>query len=191
MRIRSSSEGGPVNAGAAELTPVAEVVPDRCEQLASHLEHSTTAMFLFASLSNVLPDFDVASFRRYRDKLIADCGHRCDPIETMLVEQLALAHMNTGLLFHRASASGSAECATAYLAAATRLMAELRRTALALPAYREAVRRLEGREGTCGIVPKEMDHDSGLEGGEQDDEAPGRARHRAGGRRDGSIPGSA
>jgi hypothetical protein len=148
-------------------------------------------MFMFGSMTHVLTDFDVASFRRYRDKLIADCGHPRDPIEVMLIEQLALAHMNTGLLFHRAAAAGSVECAAAYLAAVTRLMAEFRRTAISLPAYREAARRLDGREGTCGIVPEEMDHDSGLAGGRPDDEHPGRDQPRAGRRQDGTSPGSA
>ena len=61
----------------------------------------------------------------------------------MLIEQLALAHLNCGQLFYRASEAGSVECATAYLAATARLMAEFRRTALALPAYREAAQRLD------------------------------------------------
>src|SRR4051812_29992359 len=101
MRIRSGGDECPGLADGGASPPVAEVAPDRCDQLASHLKDSTAAMFMFASMNNILAGFDVAAFRRYRDELIADCGQPHDPIETMLIEQLALAHMNTGLLFHR------------------------------------------------------------------------------------------
>jgi hypothetical protein len=100
-------------------------------------------MFMFASVGTVLAEVDVTSYRIYRDQLLADFGHPKDPIVIMLVEQLALAHLNCGQLFYKASAANSVECASAYLAATTRLMAEFRRTALALPAYREAMQRLE------------------------------------------------
>jgi hypothetical protein len=179
--VRSSDDEPSGLAHDEESPSVAEATPDRCEQLAVHLKDSTAAMFMFASLNPVLGDFDVAAFRRYRDKLIADSGYPHDPIEVMLVEQLALAHLNTGLLFHRASAAGSVEVAAAYLAAVTRLMAEFRRTALALPAYREAVRRLDDREDRPSSSPEETGHDSGIEGGRRDDDPPGRIGARAGG----------
>jgi hypothetical protein len=123
--------------------PEPAAVPTLEEQHAAHLKESTAAMFMFASLGGVLKDVDVAAFRLYRDRLLDDYGNPQDPIEIMFVEQLALAHLNCGQLFYKSSAVNSIECASAYLAATTRLMAEFRRTALALPAYREAVRRLE------------------------------------------------
>jgi len=117
--------------------------PGLSEHQAAHLRNSDASMFMFASMGTVLAEVDVTSYRIYRDRLLADYGNPKDPVIIMLVEQLALAHLNSGQLFYKASSASSVECAAAYLAATTRLMAELRRTALALPAYREAMQRLE------------------------------------------------
>ena len=54
-----------------------------------------------------------------------------------------MAHMNICILYYKASTAGSVECNSAYLAAATRLLAEFRRTAPAIPIYREAAQRLK------------------------------------------------
>jgi hypothetical protein len=107
------------------------------------LKDSAASIFMFASMGTVLAGLDVAGYRLYRDQLIADYGNPTDPIVIMLLEQLALAHLNIGQLFGKASAATSVECSSAYLAATTRLMAEFRRTALAVPAYLVAVRGLE------------------------------------------------
>ena len=133
------------------------------EQQAAHLRDSAAAMFMFASLGNVLPDLDVTSYRLYRDRLLTQYGEPTDPIVIMLVEQLALAHLNCGQLFYKASSANSVECASAYLAATTRLMAEFRRTALALPAYREAARRIEQGAGSTDTCPEKSTRDIELQ----------------------------
>jgi hypothetical protein len=117
--------------------------PSLVEKQATHLRNSAASLFMFASMNTVLAGLDVASFRTYRDRLIEDYGSPTDPVVCMLLEQLALAHLNVGQLFSKASTTSSVECSSAYLAAAIRLMAEYRRTSLALPAYREAALRLE------------------------------------------------
>jgi hypothetical protein len=148
-------EGRSLNVGNQDEREVGGC-PAADQQHAAHLRDSTAAMFMFASLGGVLKEVDVAAFRLYRDQLLEDYGNPRDPIVVMLVEQLALAHLNCGQLFYKASAVNSIECAAAYLAATTRLMGEFRRTALALPAYREAMRRLEADTEPSG--PSEKSH---------------------------------
>jgi hypothetical protein len=94
-------------------------------------------------MQGLLKDVDLASFRRFRDRLLDDFGFPTDPVAVMLVEQIAMAHMNIGIMYFKASTAGSMECATSYLAASARLLGELRRTALALPIYIEAAQRLK------------------------------------------------
>jgi hypothetical protein len=64
----------------------------------------------------------------------------------MLVQQLAQAHFAIGRLHVRSSGSRGTVEAVAYIAAAARLMAEFRRTSLALQAYREAAARKQGQQ---------------------------------------------
>jgi hypothetical protein len=112
------------------------------EYFAGHLRETVAPLFMNASLGRALQQTDTTAFRLYRNKLLADCGGPTDPIEVMLIEQLALAHLNMGLLHCKASNAGSVECATAYSGAASRLMGEFRRSAIALQAYRAAARQL-------------------------------------------------
>jgi hypothetical protein len=123
-------------------------------------------MFMFASMNDVLKEIDVSAYRLYRDRLLADYGNPGDPIVILLVEQVALAHLNTGRLFYKASTAGSVECATAYLAAISRLMGEIRRTSLALPAYREAALRVERQAHGSEWSPGKVTCDSEIEDGE-------------------------
>jgi hypothetical protein len=127
----------------ARQRPAVIGTPGVSEQHAAHLRDSAASMFMFASMGTVLAGLDVAGYRLYCDQIIADSGDPEDPILIMLLEQLALAHLNIGQLFGKVSSASSVECAGAYLAASTRLMAEFRRSAMAIPAYREAMQRLE------------------------------------------------
>ena len=147
----------------APVRPAGTGTPGVTEHQAAHLRNSAASMFMFASMGTVLAEVDVTSYRVYRDRLLADYGDPKDPIVIMLVEQLALAHLNCGQLFYKASTASSVECASAYLAATTRLMAEFRRTALALPAYREAVQRIERVGDPAESCPEKITCDSELE----------------------------
>jgi hypothetical protein len=57
----------------------------------------------------------------------------------MMLEQLALAHFRIGQLQVNAGRSNGTEATKTYNAAASRLLGEFRRTALALCAYRTRV----------------------------------------------------
>jgi hypothetical protein len=123
------------------------------EYFAGHLRETIAPLFMNASLGRALQQTDTAAFRLYRNKLLTDCGGPTDPIEVMLIEQLALAHLNMGLLHCKASNSGSVECATAYSGAASRLMGEFRRSAIALQAYRAASRQLGHAAQGDRVIP--------------------------------------
>ena len=60
-----------------------------------------------------------------------------DPIERMMIEQIALAHHKIGELYFRARRANSPEKVKVYHAAITALLGEFRRMALALKSYRE------------------------------------------------------
>ena len=83
------------------------------EHHAAHLKDSAASMFMFASMGAVLSEVELAAYRIYRDRLLADYGNPRDPIVIMLVEQLALAHLNCGQLFYKASSASSVECVSA------------------------------------------------------------------------------
>lgn len=76
------------------------------------------------------------AFKLYRDIILHEAGNPTDPIERMLIEQLALAHFSIGQLRIRACATENPKMAIAFSDAATRLLSELRRCSLALEDYR-------------------------------------------------------
>ncbi len=110
------------------------------EQVAEQLRDSAPSILLYGSLRSVFPHTDAATFVMYRDRLIADAGNPGDPIEVMLIETLALAHLNAGRLVCRSveAEAVDVEVSRKYGAMATAMVGELRRTALALAAYRAA-----------------------------------------------------
>lgn len=77
-----------------------------------------------------------AAFKLYLDGIVASAGAPTDPVEIMAVEQLAWAHARLGDLHAQAVNAQSVEAAAVYSAAAARLMAEFRKTSLALREYR-------------------------------------------------------
>jgi hypothetical protein len=117
------------------------------EEKAEHFRQLADSFFLQASMrSPDGPIFDVHTFKVYLDDLLKRSGASNDPIEQMLVYQLAQAHFAIGRLHVRASGSRGTVEAVAYTAAAARLMAEFRRTSLALQAYRETAARKQGQQ---------------------------------------------
>ncbi len=126
-----------VHATTSETGPV----PVRTrEEIAEKLRDSAPSILLYGSLRSVFPHTDAATFVMYRDRLIADAGNPTDPVEVMLIETLALAHLNAGRLLCRSveAEAVDVEVARKYGAMATAMVGELRRTALALAAYRAA-----------------------------------------------------
>ena len=93
------------------------------------------------SLGELFQQVDGPAFKVYRDQLLADSGNPSDPIEIMMIEQIALAHLNIGRLQFRSATAQTVDAAKAYGGMATQLLGEFRRTALALQAFRCAAYR--------------------------------------------------
>jgi hypothetical protein len=112
--------------------------PRTPEQKAESLRQLGAAGYLYAAATQVVgPAFDVLTWKAYLDRYLQAAGDPADPVERILLEQLALAHHALGRLHVRAGSREGVEETQAYLAAIARLLAEVRRTALALKAYRE------------------------------------------------------
>ncbi|MCC6419834.1 MAG: hypothetical protein IT429_16495 [Gemmataceae bacterium] len=109
------------------------------EQKAAKLQEFASSVFLFGADG---PFFrmrdDVQPFKLYLDHFLKEAGVSGDPLERLLLEQVLLGHHAVGRLHFRAGTSQNMEGVTACLAAVARLMAECRRTTLALQAYRGA-----------------------------------------------------
>jgi len=94
--------------------------------------------YLYAVASRVVgPNVSPESFVVYLDQILDEAGQPTDPIERMLIEQIAMAHHNIGRLYVRASLAETLDQVNVYNAAAARLLAEFRRATLALKKYRE------------------------------------------------------
>jgi hypothetical protein len=78
-----------------------------------------------------------SGYRMYLDQLRRDAGDPSDPIEIMLLEQLAICHLRAAQLQGRAGEAVSMEAIELYNMVAARLSAEFRKTALALQTYRD------------------------------------------------------
>jgi hypothetical protein len=105
--------------------------------LAQNVKHKTGAIYLRATACETLKSLPLEGFVEYVDQLMVEAGEPKDPIERLLIEQIGLAHHNIGRLYIQASSADTLEQAKVYNAAATRLLAEFRRAALALKKYRE------------------------------------------------------
>jgi hypothetical protein len=97
---------------------------------------------LHAAMAPTLKGIDFEAYRLYRDRLLSDAGSPTDPVEVMIIEQLGLAHFTMGLMTAKATNAGNVNACGTYAVASARLMAEFRRSALALQAYRHASRQL-------------------------------------------------
>jgi hypothetical protein len=78
-----------------------------------------------------------SGFQAYLEKIRKDAGNPTDPIEVMLLEQAATAHLRTAQLQSRAATAEGLEAAKLYNAAAARMLSEFRQTAITLKVYRE------------------------------------------------------
>jgi hypothetical protein len=91
---------------------------------------------LMASALSLDQLLETSAYRAYLEEVLAQAGNPTDPIERMLVEQTCLAHFRVAQLHVGASQAKGAEVVKMYNAVAARLLGEMRRTALALRAYR-------------------------------------------------------
>jgi hypothetical protein len=109
----------------------------RAAQQADILDNAAIPAMMATALQ--IPQVAAAGFRVYLDRLLADAGDITDPVEIMLLEQLAMAHFRIGQLHGAAGQAQTLEGTKLLSAAAARLLGEFRRTALAIRAYRHGV----------------------------------------------------
>jgi hypothetical protein len=108
------------------------------EQQAGALHTFAPGAYLYGVTGSVLgPGMKVPGCQVYLDELTREAASGTDPVEQMLVQQLVWAYHAIGVLHVQAGSSKRAAEVTAYHAALARLMAEFRRSSLALKAYRE------------------------------------------------------
>jgi len=149
----SSSPADDVQDPAAEKAAQPTEVASVEEQQAVHLRNTVPSMFMYVSMIQPFGTIQEKAYRVYRERLLADCGNPTDPVEIMVIDQLALAHFNFGLLTCRAANARQVEAAGVYASAAARLMAEFRRSALGLQAYRAASRQLAHDPTNDIVIP--------------------------------------
>jgi hypothetical protein len=162
----------PTSAAAEGLEPVAgqpQPAGDlaRHEYYADQLRNNSAAVWHHAAMATKIKGVDPQSYILYHERLRADCGGT-DPIEVMLIEEIAQAHACLGLLFAKTSNGGHVEAVGIYSGAAARVMGEVRRSALALQAYRAASRQLAHDPTRDLIVPDRVI--------DPDGDAPGKNR---------------
>jgi hypothetical protein len=120
------------------------------EQQAGALHTFAPGAYLYGVTGAVLgPSMKVPGCQVYLDELTREAGSTTDPIEQMMVQQLVWAYHAIGVLHVQAGSSKRAAEVTAYHAAVARLMAEFRRSSLALKAYRQG----PSRPRTAKAVP--------------------------------------
>jgi len=126
----------PVAAAAPKLSVKQQATMARVQQKAGIIKNLAFPAAMAVAIP-VAQDIGTAAFVLYRDGLIRDAGSPTDPIEIMLIEQIALAHHRIGQLHAQAEQSKSVEESKVFMMAAVRLTGELRRLALALNQYRQ------------------------------------------------------
>lgn len=143
---RSTADGSPDEREAFRTSAVAQ-----------NLRDASGAAYLYAALGGFVGEgVEPNAFLAYVRQFLADCGAPRDPIEAMLIEQLALTHHSIGRLFARCGMADQCDEATAYAVAAARLAGEFRRSAVALREY---------RGGVTGRLRVVADHDAAVANG--------------------------
>jgi len=121
-------------------------------QQAANLKDVAGASQLYIAVSaSIAPHISTEAFQIYRQTLLEQSGSPTDPIEVMMIEQIALAHFHIGRLHLKSCSTAHGPLSVAYADAATRLTAEFRRSALALEDYR-AKQLARGQPADVGMV---------------------------------------
>lgn len=111
------------------------------------------------SLAVDFQDLEAEAFFRYLEHLVRESGNPTDPIERMMIEQIALAHFRIALLHSYAAGTADKDVVEVYTGSAVRLTGEFRRLVLALREYRDPAattrkERSEDRSRAREQIPK-------------------------------------
>ena len=122
----------PVSPSALNASPLSAA------EKAQRLRDLGPAVYLYGASASLLGEaIDIATWRIWLDGFLKELGSPADPVVKLMAEQLALAHFAIANLHVRASHRLSPAEVAAYHVAIGRLMAEFRRSAVALRVYRQ------------------------------------------------------
>jgi hypothetical protein len=93
-----------------------------------------TALAMVLDMKNMI---GASGCRVFLDEMIQESGNPSDPVEIMLLEQLAMCHQYSIQMQALSKKAEGAEAIELYLSGAARLSGEFRKTALALKEYRK------------------------------------------------------
>lgn len=142
--VKKSPTGGPSGRPPTGLDAGKHAAAQRAAQQADVLKEGVFSA-LMASALGLDRFFDTSGFRVYLACVFEDLGDPADPIERMLIEQLCLAHFRTAQLHVGAGQAQGSEAVKIYNAVTARMLGEMRRTVLALKAYRTDIPTMEKR----------------------------------------------
>ena len=128
----------PNNPGQAKLTVQQRAAMAKAERQADIIQDAAFP----ASMAAAIPlgsQVGASGFKIYLDRLLEDAGSPTDPIEKMMIEQLALAHHRIAQLHVQADSAETVDAKKVYAAAAVRLTGEFRRLGLAIRVYRQPI----------------------------------------------------
>jgi hypothetical protein len=129
-----------------EPTPEPGVLPpglddtrhEAAQRAAAQAEFLRTGMIpaLMATATSLDKFVETAAYKVYLEDVVRESGNATDPIERMLIEQLAIAHFRIADLQAKAGKAEGVESTKLLNTVASRMLGEFRRTALALQVYR-------------------------------------------------------
>jgi hypothetical protein len=125
---------------AAEPPPGLDDAGHAAAQRAAHRAEVLRQGFVPACMATALGtngQFDAPAFHAYLQEFVRDAGDPRDPVERVLVEQLAFAHLRLADLHAQAAGAKAVDAIKVLTAASARLLAEVRRLGLTLRAFRE------------------------------------------------------
>jgi len=140
IAVHSSGNGTPAKrhpqAKPLRLNVEQQAAQAKAESEADIIEHAVFAASMASSVA-VGNGVTASGFKRYLDRLLEQSGNPTDPIERMMIQQVALAHFRIAQLHARADKAKTVDAAKQYTAVAIRLTGELRRMGLAIQRYRQ------------------------------------------------------
>jgi hypothetical protein len=103
-----------VQAPAAPALDLGQAAQTNVVQGAKNLKDETGPIYLYAALAPLFGDqVTSGSYRVYLSQLFHEAGNPTDPLERMIIEQLALAHHSIGRLHVKSASSKTAQEARA------------------------------------------------------------------------------
>ena len=106
------------------------------EQQSLAVKHGIAPAALAAAMG-VENKIETSGCRVYLDDLVRESGNPSDPVEIMLLEQLAMCHQYSIQMQALSKKAEGIEAIELYMSGAARLSSEFRKTALALKEYRK------------------------------------------------------